>query len=198
MSALPWFRGIGVLAVTALAAGALAVAPATGATKFLTKKKAKKLFHTKAVADARFVRLDQSLSKGVTRSEFPFVPITTLEEEFIDLHTLHEGATDERLTLPFPSRIMASAVLTLHNSTIGTVPHVACRLTLTEASGTTTLGVGAPAGIPVGNGEVNVPLLGSVVRPPGQYDVSVICEEGTNTGFVSLSDATLVVWALPA
>lgn len=48
-------RGIAVLAIAGVAIGAVAIAPATSATKFLTKKKAMKLFYTKAAAETRFL-----------------------------------------------------------------------------------------------------------------------------------------------
>jgi hypothetical protein len=48
------WRGVGVLLLVVLAAGALAITPAT-AGKFLTKKRAMKLFYTKAAADALFI-----------------------------------------------------------------------------------------------------------------------------------------------
>jgi hypothetical protein len=51
-------RGALVLAVTILAAGAFAAAPALSAGKGLTKKRALKLFYTKAQSEARF--LDQA------------------------------------------------------------------------------------------------------------------------------------------
>lgn len=51
-------RGALVLAVTMLAAGAFAAAPAFSAGKGLTKKRALKLFYTKAQSEARF--LDQA------------------------------------------------------------------------------------------------------------------------------------------
>lgn len=58
-------RGALVLAVTMLAAGAFAGAPALSAGKGLTKKRALKLFFTKAQSEARF--LDQA--EGDARSE---------------------------------------------------------------------------------------------------------------------------------
>ncbi len=48
-------RGLAALAAAAIVAGLFAVAPATGAAKPLTKKKALKLFYKKADADARFL-----------------------------------------------------------------------------------------------------------------------------------------------
>ena len=54
-------RGVAVLVVGFLAAGAFAIGPA-GAAKFLTKKKALKLFYTKAASDARFINVGEKAS----------------------------------------------------------------------------------------------------------------------------------------
>lgn len=55
------WRGVWVLVVAMLTAGTLAIAPAT-AGKFLTKKRALKLFYAKAAADSRFVNIDEKAS----------------------------------------------------------------------------------------------------------------------------------------
>lgn len=52
-------RGVAVLAVAALAAGALAITPGSAAS-FLTKAKAKKIFYTKKNADAKFLELAET------------------------------------------------------------------------------------------------------------------------------------------
>ena len=52
-------RGLAVLAIAALVAGAFAMAPATAAKKGLTKKRAMKLFYTKGGADARFINVGE-------------------------------------------------------------------------------------------------------------------------------------------
>jgi hypothetical protein len=60
-------RGIGVLAAAALVAG-VAIGPA-GAGKFLTKKKAAKLFYTRGEADARFITQGQADSRYLTQGQ---------------------------------------------------------------------------------------------------------------------------------
>ncbi|MGH2686668.1 MAG: hypothetical protein ACRDJP_14480, partial [Actinomycetota bacterium] len=60
-------RGIGVLAAAALVAG-VAIGPA-GAGKFLTKKKAAKLFYTRGEADSRFLTPGQGDSRYLTPSQ---------------------------------------------------------------------------------------------------------------------------------
>jgi hypothetical protein len=54
-------RGVAVLAAAMLVGGIFAISPATAA-KFLTKKKAQKLFYSKAAADARFINLGEKAS----------------------------------------------------------------------------------------------------------------------------------------
>jgi len=56
-----WGRGVAILTVGLLAAGAFSLSPASAA-KFLTKKKAMKLFYTKKVADARFINAGEKAS----------------------------------------------------------------------------------------------------------------------------------------
>lgn len=54
-------RAVGLLAAVMLAAGALAISPAS-AVKSFSKKKAVKLFYTKASADARFINVGEKAS----------------------------------------------------------------------------------------------------------------------------------------
>lgn len=188
------FRALSVLAL-ALVGVVLVAGISPGASKPLTKQKAKKLFYTKAKADQRFVRRDQPLSRGVARALAPpFMELTGMEQEVLDLHTLHDGGSDERLTIPFAARIMATAAVSFQGQGIA-IGDVACQLTLTDTAGTTSIGFVGSRILPEGSG-MSVPLTGSVLRPPGQYDVSVVCEEGG--GDLSFSSGHLAVWALPA
>ena len=59
----PAWRAIAVLAVAMLAAGALSGGSAV-AGKFLTKKKALKLFYTKPASDARFVNVGEPVTQA--------------------------------------------------------------------------------------------------------------------------------------
>jgi hypothetical protein len=52
-------RGMALLTLAGLVAGALSVGPATAAKRFLTKKKALKLFYTKGGADQRFLNVGE-------------------------------------------------------------------------------------------------------------------------------------------
>lgn len=56
-----WLRGAVTLAIAAVAVSALAITPGDAATTF-TKAKAKKLFYTKKVADARFINVAEKAS----------------------------------------------------------------------------------------------------------------------------------------
>jgi hypothetical protein len=67
-------RGVAVLVVAMLGAGAFAITPAT-AGKFLTKKRALKLFYAKSDADARFINVgekagDANLLDGLDSTDF--------------------------------------------------------------------------------------------------------------------------------
>ncbi len=63
----PIGRGIALLAVATLAAGTLVISPAT-AGKFLTKKKATKLFYTKGGADTRFINVGELFSSSTQQT----------------------------------------------------------------------------------------------------------------------------------
>ncbi len=189
-------RGAAVLAVAALTAGAFALSPATSATKFLTKKKARKLFYTKAAADGRFLRVDQPIARGVSRgSEPPFLELSDSEQEVLDLHTLHDQGGDQRLTMPFGGRLMATATVDLNNNAGPTIGDAFCVLRANDGAEPTDMGFNATRVLPEGVG-TSLAVTGSAVMPPGQYDVSVLCLEGTGDD-IAFKNGHLVVWALP-
>jgi len=80
------WRGAGVLLLVVLAAGALAITPAT-AGKFLTKKRARQLFYTKAQVDHR---LSGFLHAGASAaaSENPPFPNLALDAAPADVLTV--------------------------------------------------------------------------------------------------------------
>ena len=88
-------RGIAVLIVGFLAAGAFAIGPAT-AGKFLTKKKALKLFYTKGAADERFINVGEQASDadkldGISSANI--LPGGTLPQGRMLRGTFHMGDT---------------------------------------------------------------------------------------------------------
>jgi hypothetical protein len=75
MTRRPIWRGVALLALARVAAAAMAVGPATAAKKFLTKKKALKLFYTKGGADERFVNVGEIAASSSQ--------LTTLIQDFV-------------------------------------------------------------------------------------------------------------------
>ena len=61
----PWLRGVFLLTIGMLAAATLSIAPAT-AGKFLTKKRALRLFYPRAEADARFIEVGEKATSAGT------------------------------------------------------------------------------------------------------------------------------------
>lgn len=193
------FRGLAAVVAAALVAGAMAIAPATGASPPLTKRRALKLFHrksrvyTKAQADQRF----RIPSRGVLRSPNPTENLGPAFQGVIGLAALHDGGGDERVVVSVPSRIMASASVGLSNGPGPTASRAFCKPILVDAAGATQdmsaqIGASTPA---IANYGVAVPVEGTAVAQPGTFDVRVECFE--NFGDILFYRASLNVVVIP-
>lgn len=187
-----------MLGLAAVLGAALVMAPASGAGKPLTKKKADKRY-----VNANEQASDSELLDGMDSVEFlsgraqnvtrtTGFSLTNTAQQLIDLEEQNVQPGDQRVTTPRPSWILGTATV----SFVGTGDPAAfgCTLTATGPSGTTPMGQGIFQDVDSTSGEV-VSVTGAMLQPAGTYDVGLECAE--TAGDVSFIDGTLTVWTVP-
>lgn len=167
--------------VAGIVIGALVITPAVGlAGKFLTKKKALKLFYTKSVADQRFVNVGPEAAALKTNA----VEANNNPAD-IDLAGAFTDVISASITVPGTGQLIAEASAGLLGVASGSG---GCRFKL----GSTPFGLEMSASV---DNNMPIPLLARTSVGAGAHTVTIECREGGGT--LRYTQGTMVLLFVP-
>jgi len=130
-----------------------------------------------------------------------FSALSAAFAKVMDLASVHDQAGDQQITLGFTARITISGNVAVAN-TAATASSARCDVQISDGTGPDNgyATMHNPGGLllstPAVSGyTIGLPLSGSVVKPPGTYNIRVYCAA---LGTMQLSHANLAVTAVAA
>lgn len=139
----------------------------------------------------------RTASRGVSYDPDPDMGLPGTLTQVMNLESLNESGTDQRIAVSSQSRVLASADLQLSTGSAAVAGAVAnCNLIVTPAGGSfDVFGENNSLEFPAVNVYPQMmPVTASTVRPPGTYDVGLLC---SGTGDLEFEQGDLLVWAVP-